>query len=361
LPAPRLWWLLAGAGALSLLTASRVYLSLSIKGMAEPVHAIAASEALRWCLWIPVVPLVLAIERRWGFARGPWSTAIAGHSAVAIGVLLTHTVVMTVAGSWAGWYFMLDTPRETLLVQLVHEGPAALLVYGAIVGAAHARRHVHERAAQALAHSSLEARLARERLRNLQMQLHPHFLFNTLHAVGGIIRDGDRNVAVETISDLGNLLRRSLEQADRQLVTLDEELDFIGAYLKIQKARYGSRLTVQVDADAQTRRALVPNLLLQPLVENAIRHGTSQMESGGTVTVRAGANDTRVVLEVCNDGPGIVDDTVAEGIGLANTRERLAEIYGSAGSFRIEQLDHGGGTRVRIEIPLQADDGPAED
>jgi LytS/YehU family sensor histidine kinase len=240
----------------------------------------------------------------------------------------------------------------------VHEGAAGLLVYAAIVAAAHLRRHLREQEARRLAQSSLEARLARERLRNLQMQLHPHFLFNTLHAVGGIIREGDRKTAVETVSDLGDLLRRSLELGDRQLVRLDEELDFIGAYLKIQQARYGSRLRVTVTVGEGTRGALVPHLVLQPLVENAIRHGTSRVESGGTISVTAAIEGARLVLAVADDGPGPGEGENTEGIGLRNTRERLVELYASDFSMRLERHDDEG-TRVTLKIPYRTTEGTA--
>lgn len=345
-------WLIAGVAALTLLTASRVYLSLAIKGIAEPPEQIVIGEALRWILWLPVVLPILTIERRWGFYGRPWPAALATHACTAAGVLLLHTSIMSAIGTTAGWYFALDTVRATVLVQLVHEAPAAMLVYGAIIGGAHARRHAREREARSIAQANLEARLARERLRNLQMQLHPHFLFNALHAIGGIIREGDRTTAVQTVSELGELLRRSLDRTDRQLVTLDEELDFIGAYLRIQKARYGSRLDVSISADPAARRALVPNLILQPLVENAIRHGTSRAESGGTVVVSAAVDDGKLRLEVSDDGPGPPADDPAEGIGLSNTRERLVEMYDRACSFRMERRN-GRGTSVRIELPLR--------
>lgn len=391
-------WVALAAAALTLVTTSRVYLSLDIKGVAEPVPTLLASEALRWGLWLPVVPLVLAVDRRWGFARhAPW-IAGAVHLAGAAAVLVVHSLVLAAAGQAAGWYFVVAGPTETFLILLVQDASTVVLVYGILLAVDHARRHLREGERRRVAQSRLEARLARERLRNLQMQLHPHFLFNALHAVGGLIREGDRATAVETVTELGELLRRALRHSDRQEVTLEEELDFLASYLRIQKARYGDGLETRLDADADTRASLVPHLILQPLVENAIKHGTSRADGPGTVTVRARSAGGRLVLEVEDDGPGWRDgaaeggvpgmapgpssgpggapgdgiglaadpedtpgdgiglaadpgDTPGDGIGLANTRARLGELYDDAYTLEFGPGEGGGGSRVRLDIP----------
>ena len=347
----RVVWVLLGAAILTLLTTSRVILSLEIKGYGAPVPAILAGEALRWALWLPVLPLVLAAERRWGFATGSWSRAAALHVFGASAVLLTQSLVMTAAGRSAGWYFALDSARATFLIQVVHEAAATAIVYGAIVAYAQVRRHLGEREIRRAAHAGLETRLAEERLRVLQMQLHPHFLFNALHAIGGLVRDGDRATAVETVSDLGELLRRSLRYSERPLVTLEEELEFVTAYLKIQRARYGDRLAVSIRATPEARRTLVPTLIVQPLVENAIRHGTARAEAGGCVEICARCAGGRLEIEVRDDGPAPMEEAPEPGIGLGNTRARLRGTYGDDFVFALSRRQPRG-TVATISIPV---------
>lgn len=347
----RLLWVVLAAGILALLTSSRVILSLEIKGYGAPIADILAGEALRWSLWLPVLPLVLAVDRRWGFATASWPKAMAVHLLGATAVLVTQSLVMTAAGRSAGWYFALDSARATFLIQLVHEAAAAAIVYSAIVAYAYVRRHLREGEARRAAHAGLEARFAEERLRVLQMQLHPHFLFNALHAIGGLVRDGDRATAVETVSELGELLRRSLRHSERSLVTLEEELEFVAAYLKIQQARYGDRLTVRITATDDALRTPVPTLIVQPLVENAIRHGTALTETGGTVEIRAQCTNGRLEIEVRDNGPAPVDDAPEPGIGIGNTRARLRGTYGDDFAFTLAR-GHPTGTVATISIPL---------
>lgn len=347
----RVLWVLGAAVTLTLLTSSRVILSLEIKGYGEQIAPIFAGEALRWALWLPIVPLVLAVERRWGFATQLWPRAIALHVFGAAAVLLAHSFIMTVAGRSAGWYFALDSARATFLIQVVHEAAATAIVYGAIVAYALVGRHLRERDTRRAAHAGLEARLAEERLRVLQMQLHPHFLFNALHAIGGLVREGDRATAVETMSELGELLRRSLRHSERPLVTLEEELEFVEAYLKIQQARYGDRLAISISATPEARGTLVPTLIVQPLVENAIRHGTARAETGGSVEIRALCTKGRLELEVRDDGPAPVEEAPAPGIGLGNTRARLHGTYGDDFVFTLARAQPRG-TVARISIPV---------
>jgi signal transduction histidine kinase len=346
----RPWIVVAALAGLSLVTTSRVYLSLTLKGVAEPLPTLLATELLRWGLWIPVVPLVVALDRRWGFGAAAMWPAVLLHLGAMGLVLVAHTVVTTTAGHAAGAYFILGSPDETFLVQLVHEGATVAVVYASVLGLHHVRLHLRDRDQRRTAQVHLEAMLARERLRNLQMQLHPHFLFNALHAVGGLLRDGDRDTAVETVSELGELLRRSLRRSEQAEVTVEEEVQFALSYLKIQQARYGPRLRVHTSVDEGARTVLVPHLALQPLVENAVAHGSAATEGSGTIEIAARIARGRLVMEVTDDGPGPPDERGEEGIGLRNTRERLNELYDGDFTLCLEPVPRGG-TRARIEIP----------
>lgn len=228
-------------------------------------------------------------------------------------------------------------------------------VYWAILGVGYAfdyRERYRERESLA---SQLKAQLAQAQLESLKMQLHPHFLFNTLHTISGLVRTNERQPAVNMISGLSDLLRRALDNADEQEVPLREEVKFIELYLDIQKVRFSDRLTVRLEIAPDTLDALVPNLLLQPLVENAIRHGISLNESAGLIVISAYRADGMLQIKICDDGPGLQSGwrmEESEGIGLTNTAERLKHLYGAEHRFDLRN-GAGGGMTVAIAIPFR--------
>ena len=204
-----------------------------------------------------------------------------------------------------------------------------------------------------------EASAQRARLRALRYQLNPHFLFNTLNAISTLVVEGESRVASRMIARLSDFLRLTLESADAQEVQLLEEIDYARRYLEIEQLRFGSRLKVQFDVEPEAYAALVPNLILQPLVENAVRHAVAPREEGGAVTITAQRVDATLYLRVCDDGPGLaedVDEAVGRGVGLANTRARLQELYGEAHGFALQRTD-GGGLTVTLTLPFRT---PAE-
>jgi two-component sensor histidine kinase len=200
----------------------------------------------------------------------------------------------------------------------------------------------------------LEARLARAQLQSLRLQLHPHFLFNTLNTINALIGT-DRHAAERVISGLSELLRMSLSSASEQEVSLARELELLAHYIEIQQIRFQDRLTVNFRIDPDARYALVPNLMLQPLVENAIRHGIAPRAAPGHVTVTATKRGPRLELSVVDDGVG--EKPRAEhrdGVGLGNTRARLLSLFGSDHRFEAGN-GASGGFAVRIEIPYRTD------
>ena len=200
----------------------------------------------------------------------------------------------------------------------------------------------------------LEARLARAQLQSLRLQLHPHFLFNTLNTINALIGT-DRHAAERVVSGLSELLRMSLSSASEQEVSLAKELELLAHYIEIQQIRFQDRLTVTFRIDPETRHALVPNLVLQPLVENAIRHGIAPRAAPGHVVVSAARRGARVDLSVVDDGVG--ENPRAnhrDGVGLGNTRARLLSLYGSDHRFEAGTASSGG-FAVRIEIPYRTE------
>lgn len=204
-----------------------------------------------------------------------------------------------------------------------------------------------------LATAQLQAELTRYQLLSMKAQLQPHFLFNTLNTISVLTTESPEK-ANRMIVLLSDLLRQTLEVSQSDEVTLRRELELLGAYVEIQKMRFGRRLVVSYDVGSDTLEAKVPNLTLQPLVENAIRHGIAKHRMGGRIGVRASRLDGRLMLQVRDDGPGCSEEQMQErngnGIGLANTSKRLACIYGNASSMKIER-GIPGGTVATIVIP----------
>jgi signal transduction histidine kinase len=219
---------------------------------------------------------------------------------------------------------------------------ADMLAYWASVGVIHAIEYYRESRAR-------ELETTRLALENLRAQLQPHFLFNTLQSISTLIYR-DQAAADRMLTDLSDLLRLSLRSTASQEVPLREELAFLERYLDIMRVRFGDRLVIAVEADADVREALVPSLVLQPIVENAITHGMADRPDIGHVAVRVRRAGGSLELEVSDDGPGVGSAAPTNGIGLANTRERIARLYGGAG--RVETLANGGFT-LRLSIPFR--------
>jgi LytS/YehU family sensor histidine kinase len=182
------------------------------------------------------------------------------------------------------------------------------------------------------------------------MQLHPHFLFNTLNAVSALMHQ-DVELADRMIARLGDLLRTTLDNADKQEVPLQQEIDFIRPYLEIEQARLGTRLSIGIDIDPNTVDARVPNLILQPLVENAVRHGIAPRPGPGRIEISARRENGHLHIQVRDDGAGIKQiDRLKEGVGLSNTRARLEQLYGPAHRF---ELKNGHGFTVSVTLPFR--------
>jgi sensor histidine kinase YesM len=229
-----------------------------------------------------------------------------------------------------------------------------LIIASLIVVAVHAILYYQNFRASELAQSSLKTQLAQAQLRALKMQLHPHFLFNTLHSISSLVLE-DPQKANSMIARLGDFLRLTLENSNQQLVSLKEEAEFVRCYLEIEQVRFGDRLTVAFELEPQTLSAQVPHLILQPVVENAIQHAIAPRATRGHIKIAAKRLNSSLRLEVRDNGPGITSNSDLPGterVGLSNVRARLNQIYGS--DFRFELMNAGGeGLAVVMEIPFQ--------
>ncbi len=254
------------------------------------------------------------------------------------------------SGAWTAWLY--DVPRLYFL-----NFGWEMMTYWAVVGLSHALTYHRESQERAVAGAQLETRLAEAQLQALQRQLHPHFLFNTLHTISALMHR-DVEAADAMIARLSDLLRLTLDRLGVQQVSLKEELEFLSKYLEIEQTRFQDRLTVHLDIQPETLDARVPNLLLQPLVENAIRHGIAPRTAAGRLVLRAAREGDTLVVEVRDNGPGLPQARLAafntRGVGLTNTRSRLEHLYGAGHRFAFRDSP-GGGLSVLITIPFAGD------
>lgn len=310
-------------------------------------------SVLAECLiWAVLTLGILWLARRFPLGRGRWLQSLAIH----VGACLVCGFIAASLSAVAAELIREELPRVTITLNVlvlffVLKLNNNIFFYAAILAVAHVLNYYRELRERELLSAQLESKLAQTQLQILKMQLHPHFLFNTLNAISALIHQ-DVELADRMIARLGDLLRTTLDRANQQEVTLREELDFIEPYLEIEKARLGSRLAVEFDIDPATLDAKAPNLILQPIVENAIRHGIAVSPLPGTIRIRAWREADTLHLSIEDTGPGMHDASTSDGIGIANTRARLAKLYGDAHSFDLINGSQGG-LRVVIVIPLR--------
>ena len=308
-----------------------------------------------WYSWAALAPAILWLTRRFPFDRVAWKTSIPVHIVGVVAAVSAH-VVLAVA-SRMGTYWLAGESLDTWL----HEAQEMLflnfdwemMTYWTTVGVGTAMRYMHEARVKELSAAQLETRLVEARLHTLQRQMQPHFLFNTLNTISALMHR-DVEAADAMIARLSDLLRMSLQRVGVQEVPLKEELDFLSKYLEIEQTRFRDRLTVVFDVQADTLDALVPNLLLQPLVENAIKHGIGPRPTPGQIAVRARRNGALLELDVQDNGVGLSAARLTDfnrGVGLSNTRSRLDHLYGSLHRFEFRQPVEGG-LLVCIAIPM---------
>ena len=306
-------------------------------------------------LWGIATPAIIWSADRLPIDRTRWRTRLAVHAAIAVTfVVALNIVAPTIVWLMTGRASPLAAVWRHGIASLANVGHLALIVYAFILGAGHYLHTLDVRRAEQLRAERLRADLAAAQLRALTLQLQPHFLFNALNAVGALIITERNKEAFEVVGRLGELFRALLAIEHRAEVDLREELELLESYVGIEQARLGERLRVQWDVAPDVASAQVPPMLLQPLVENAIRHGVSRVPAGGSLTITARRRDGRLSLDVCDDGPGPSSaralDTSGTGLGLENTRRRLAHLYGH--DSRLELLRDGDWTRLHIELPF---------
>jgi LytS/YehU family sensor histidine kinase len=334
-----------------LLLANQSYIQAALDGRQMPLWVALRPGLVEAVIWSLTTLAIFALARRFPIERGRMLGRIAVHLGAAIVIALARTSVIVMLARYYPWvrsrgfiFNFLGTSSQNLLYYALLLGIAHLLLY-------YRRYRERELAAEQLARGLTEARL-----QALKMQLQPHFLFNTLNAISALI-PAEAKPARRMVARLGDLLRASLEHEETQEVTLREELAFLEPYLEIEQARLADRLTVVMKAPPETLDARVPHLILQPLVENAVRHGIASRIEPGTVEISAsrGSDGRFLQLEIRDDGPGVdrhIEDKRRRGVGLANNRSRLEQLYGSEHRFKLENQAEGG-VRVQISLPFR--------
>ncbi len=304
----------------------------------------------QWWFWAAATPLVLFLGRRFPIERGRWILSLPLHL-VACAILSAGHMILVIRLGYAVGYKPSTYPfLEVLWRTMVKNAELDLVTYFGVIAIAYALEYHRRSRDAALAASRLQAQLAQAQLDALKAQLHPHFLFNTLHAIGVLVRKQDPQGSIRMITALSELLRLALDGSGRQEVPLRQELDFVERYLGIERIRFQDRLRVVTDVAPETFDAAVPNLILQPIVENAIRHGIAPRAAEGTLTIQTRRAGDRLVITVRDDGAGLREGW-QPGVGLGNVRARLAHQY--PGRHRFEVKAHPeGGTLVTLEVPF---------
>ncbi len=346
----------------SVVIALQLYAGYRLEGIPVRFGAVLLLQLVHWEWWAIFGPVVWRLERRWPLSEPGRYRSVVRHAAAApvvaavvlsLNLAVYHVLLrVPVLSEWfAGIGQDLASTVTFFFASFFH---VELFIYGGIVAAAYASRTtalLRSREQEAL---RLEAELTGAKLTALRTQLQPHFLFNTLHTIGSLVLQRQNEQAVQLLAELGELLRSTLAHRDTDLAPLRDQVAYLRRYLKIEEARFGDRLRVEWDINPAALDALVPPFILQPLIENAFRHGISRRTQGSVLRVTATMEDESLRVTVYNDGPPLAESfavDAATGYGLHNVRERL-RTRSPAG--RIELANVAAGVRVTLVLPLWA-------
>ena len=344
---------------LGLIWVGPTYFEVEAEGMGHSAWRIFTWGILTYLAWAPLTPVIVWLARKFSLVGETWRRSLAVHVPAFLVISAVHTAVATVIFSTIQPFDnMGESPTDfwtRFFSRLKGQFVPDLLIYGGVIGISYALDYYRKYREREFLATRLEAQLAQAQLESLRMQLHPHFLFNTLNGIVGLVRDNKNQAAVGMLVGLSDLLRHTLDHSSKHEVELREEIDFIKLYLSIQEMRFSDRLRIYFDIHPGTTRALVPNLILQPLAENALRHGIARSADSGVVGISSAVVDGQLRLTVYDDGAGLPDDWQLKGsagIGLANTAARLQQLYDDDHQFDIRNRP-AGGVEVVIVIPLK--------
>jgi len=354
---PRWYWICAVWLGIGLFDATQTVIVMRAEGMHHYWIRLFFTNVVAWLPWMLATPLVFRLNQR-------YSTSNWKQPAFWVSHLAACTVTGLVAAGWLSmWEELLNpfaltpgpSPFFEMWLRKFYSGLlSSLILYGLILLVAHIgetqRRFVLQQAETA----RLNEQLSKAQLNALRRQIEPHFLFNTLNAIAGLVREQRNDAAVSMIAGLSDFLRRVVNDSDRQQVSLSDELEFTQKYLEIQKVRFADRLTFSVDVPAELLSGQVPSLILQPMVENAIKHGIAKRVQGGAIDIAASRSEGTLTLRIYNDGPTLPSgwEETTSGIGVRNVRTRLRSLY--ADNFEFTLRNRRGGVEASLSIPFKS-------
>lgn len=356
------WFAIWGLWTLfGFLFASQVSLQSRLAENPPPFWRVLLWQLFSGYLWFAISPLILWLGRRFPFEAKTWKTAVPIHLVASFVIAVLQLAIAAYVLPKLGYLRRYESASylEIFQIFLIVNLHFSVAIYWGVVGMQQGFKYYRKNRERELRTSQLEARLATTRLQVLKMQLHPHFLFNTLNTISELIYR-DPESAERMISDLSDLLRMSFENLEVQEIPLKQELEFLEKYLEIELTRFHDRLQVEMQIEPETLDASVPNMILQPLVENAIKHGIAPRATGGQIDIGAVKQNGHLSLTVRDNGvgvPNVEGQELIEGVGLSNTRRRLKHLYGDQHSFT---LNNGGdsGLSVSLVIPFRESEGP---
>ena len=329
-----------------LFLASQMYMDYSRSDRPFKWHKILLLEMSYGYIWALLTPLMLWLARKFRIERNHWQESLVIHIFASLFIGFTTRL----AHDLMFYYFVYDGDRQITTVRVLQNiyliFDYGMLIYWVILLINYSFDYYRRYQEGEVKASRLETQLAQAELQALKMQLQPHFLFNTLHSISALLHK-NVNAADTMIARLGDFLRLTLENAGTQEVSLQEEIEFLRCYLEIERMRFRDRLTVQINIEPDAFAARVPNLILQPIVENAIRHGIAPRSKPGRIEIYARRQDGLLQVQVTDDGPGLPVNgnskgVLKEGVGLANTQARLQQIYGKSHRLDLSTRPSGG-------------------
>jgi two-component system, LytTR family, sensor kinase len=352
------WLIVVGVWTtLGLIWAGPIY--FEVQGMNHALWRIFSYGLLTWLAWAPLTPIISWLGGRFSLVGEKWRQNLLVHLPAFLLISAAHSAATTALNlSIKPFDEMGDSPQSfwpRFVSRSTGQLGPDLLIYGGVIGISYALDYYRKYREREFLASRLEAQLAQAQLESLRMQLHPHFLFNTLNGIVGLVRDNKNQTAVSMLVGLSDLLRHTLEHSSKQEIELRQEINFIKLYLSIQQMRFSDRLRIQYDIHPGTTHAMVPNLILQPLTENALRHGIARSADSGVVGISSALENGHLRLTVYDDGAGLPDDwqmKSSAGIGLANTAARLQQLYDDDHQFDIRNRP-AGGVEVTILFPFR--------
>jgi two-component system, LytTR family, sensor kinase len=353
---PRWFWIFAIWFGIGLFDASQTVFVMRAEDMHHYWTRLFFTQLLAWLPWMLATPFVLRLTRNYPLAQWRRPSTWIVHLVTCGAVGLIYAVWIAMWESWLNPWALTDGPVPFLRLwpHKFYGGLLSyLILYSLILLVGHLLDSREQMSRQQTETARLNEQLSKAQLNALRRQIEPHFLFNTLNAIAGLVRERRNDAAVSMIAGLSDFLRRVVADSDRQQVPLAEELEFTQKYLEIQKARFAERLRFSLDVPADLLMARVPSLILQPMVENAVKHGIAKRVQGGAIQIAASRSNGTLTLRVYNDGPSLPAgwEQSQSGIGILNVRTRLQSLYGDAFELSLRNQQPGG-VEASVSVPF---------